>query len=75
MMKKTISILLTAFLIFGVAVPAFAAQTVPIEPSLKQSVPLVKLLGDGKEIYDENEQEVIRFDEALEKMRDKLNGA
>ena len=67
-MKKTISILLTAVLLFGVAVPAFAAQSAPIEPSLSQSIPLVKVLGDGKDIYDENEQKVPKFDQALKDM-------
>ena len=67
-MKKTISILLTAVLVFGVALPAFAAQNTPIEPNLSQSIPLVKVLGDGMSIYDENEQKVYKFDEALKEM-------
>ena len=67
-MKKTISILLTAILVFGVAMPAFAAQNTPIEPNLSQSIPLVKVLGDGKDIYDENEQKVPKFDGALKEM-------
>lgn len=54
-MKKFISLLLTALMLFGLAVPSFAlevgTETVDIHES-KSQVPVIRILGDGEPLYD-----------------------
>lgn len=49
-MKKVISLILTAIMLFGLALPACAA-TVDPEAS-KSQIPVIRVLGDGEPMYD-----------------------
>ena len=59
-MKKTISVLLCAVLLFTLAVPAFAA-VVPRRTG--SQIPIVFLAGDGEAIYNENDEVILKISE------------
>ena len=59
-MKKTISVLLCAVLLFTLAVPAFAAV---VPQRTGSQIPIVFLAGDGEAIYNENDEVILKISE------------
>ena len=55
-MKKLLALILSAILIFSLAVPAFA------QVEGKSQYPVIKINGDGNDIFDENGKQVYDFD-------------
>ncbi len=68
-MKKTISILLTLILIFGLSVPAFAAEEY-YTPTLYGKVPLVRIHGDGMPLADAEGNELLNYKGLLKLFED-----
>ena len=59
-MKKTISVLLCAVLLFTLAVPAFAAV---VPQRTGSQIPIVFLAGDGEALYNENDEVILKISE------------
>lgn len=55
-MKKLLALILSAILIFSLAVPAFA------QVEGKSQYPVIKINGNGNDIFDENGKQVYNFD-------------
>ena len=65
-MKKALSLILVCILLFTAMLPTFAQNAAPkTEPQSSGSVPMVRLLGDGQEIYDEDGNPVPSFVDVL----------
>ena len=56
MMKKIVSVFLAAVMVFAAAFPVLAA------PEGKSEYPIIRILGNGNEIYDEDGNLVYNFD-------------
>lgn len=57
-MKKILSVLLTAVLLFSLAVPAFAAVNVN---ESKSQIPIIRISGDGEPLYDNQGNKLLTY--------------
>ncbi|MBQ7598762.1 MAG: hypothetical protein IJU56_09310 [Clostridia bacterium] len=65
-MKKALSLFLVCILLFTAMLPTFAQDAAQkMEPQSSGSVPMVRLLGDGQKIYDEDGNPVPSFVDVL----------
>ncbi|MBQ7117507.1 MAG: hypothetical protein IJN88_04790 [Clostridia bacterium] len=60
MLKKSLSLLLVLVMLMGLAVPAFAKETMWISQSLSD-VPVIRISGDGEKLVDENGNKVFHY--------------